>query len=194
MIRLLFILLLSVVFCAPRGVIVQDTEGNTMQVHNKSLVVFHYASKTVCDGKHFLYCDSNEIANGVSVSYLIETDGTNEYAHMLFDIDGSAITQCRFYEASDRVGVTTQNIGNSNRNSSKQSSLTIHKGVTGGTADGTLLYQHKGGSATNQSRSYTEANHAEEIVLKAHTKYLLKINSFTDANLTNVKLQWYEEL
>jgi hypothetical protein len=107
-------------------------------------------------------------------------------------ITGSAITQVRIYEASDRTGTTAQTILNHDRNSANTSGLTIHKSASSGTTDGTLIWQRKSGSATAQARSAGEAEHGMEIILKQNTKYIFKVTSGTNANLTNVLFDWYE--
>ena len=160
----------------------------------ETLIGIDYAHHEIHDGNHFLYTDSVEIDSAQSQVYLITTPNSSKYAHMIFVLNGSAITQFLLYEGGDRVGTTLQTLGNSNRNSSVVSGLTIHKGVSSGSTDGTLIQQYKGGSATNQSRSGSGTRNDEEIILRKNTKYLLKVVSGSDSNLTDVRLSWYEHV
>jgi hypothetical protein len=155
-------------------------------------VSMDFAHFKVHSGDHFMYTDSVEIASGGTQDYLITTPNTTKWAHMTFYLDGSAITQFQLYEGSDKTGTTGQTVGNSNRNSLTIATITIHKGTSGGTTDGSLLHSYKGGSATNQAKDSTDTGNGEKIILKQNTKYSLRITSGTNANLTNVRLEWYE--
>lgn len=159
----------------------------------KVLTTIDYSHHEIHDGNHFLYTDAQELASGATGDYLITVKNSTKWPHMLFDLSGSAITQYLLYEATDRVGVTLETVGNSNRNSANATpETTIHKGVTGGSTNGTLIHEFKGGSATNQSKSGSNTRNDEEIILKQNTKYLLKVGSFTASNLTNVRIAFYE--
>lgn len=103
-----------------------------------------------------------------------------------------AITQVQIYEGSDKIGTTPQTVFNSDRNSATAATVTIHKGTSGGSTDGTLIWQRKSGSATQQSRSGMEASRNAEKTLKQNTKYIIRITSGTADNLTNLQLEWYE--
>jgi len=157
-----------------------------------SFQTIDYAHHEIHAGSHFLYTDAVELDSAGTQDYLITTPNTTKWAHMLFSMEGSAITQWQLYESSDRSGTTQQTIGNSDRNSSTASTLTIHKGTSGGTTDGSLIHLYKGGSSTNQSRSGSSTRNDEEIILKQNAKYILRVTSGTDNNLTNLRLSWYE--
>lgn len=143
-------------------------------------------------GSSFFYTDSVSVNSAGTQDYIVTTPNTTKWAHMTFQITGSAITQVQIYESSDRTGTTLQTVFNHNRNSATANTTTIHKNQSSGTTDGTLIWQRKSGSATQQSRSGDEAHHSMEIILKQNTKYLFRITSGTDTNLTNVLFDWYE--
>jgi hypothetical protein len=111
---------------------------------------------------------------------------------MTFYLDGSAITQWLLYEGGNRVPTTEQTIGNNNRNSTTTATTKIYKGFSGGNTDGNLVHQYKGGSASNQSKTGSDSGNNEELILKQNTKYILKVISGTESNLTNMRLEWYE--
>ncbi|RPJ22814.1 MAG: hypothetical protein EHM26_00920 [Desulfobacteraceae bacterium] len=98
----------------------------------------------------------------------------------------------QLYEGSNKTGVSAQTLLNSDRNSSTVATLTVHKGTTGGSTDGTLIWQMKSGLATGQSRAGMIANRNDEIILKQNTKYIIRITSGTVGNLTNLQMEWYE--
>ena len=151
-----------------------------------------YSHHEIHVGNHYYYMDSVELNNAAVQNYLITTPDTTTQAHMIIYADGSAITMFQLYEATDKTGTTLQTIINNNRNSANTSSLIIHKGISGGTTDGTLIQTYKSGSATQQSRSSATVRDDSEIILKRNTKYIFRVTSFTDNNLTNVDFSWYE--
>jgi len=162
-----------------------DRGTNTLQT-------IDYAHHEIHAGSHFFYTDSVELASAATQVYLITTPNTTKWPHLLFFFDGSAITQWQFYEGADRNGTTAQTVYNNDRNSLTAATTTVHKDVSGGTTDGSLIYQYKSGAAQGQARSGSDVGNSEEIILKQNTKYLLRVTSGTAANLTNVRLEWYE--
>lgn len=159
----------------------------------RAIQYIDFAHSTVHQGDHFIYTDAVTLNNGSAQDYLLTVANTTKWPHMVFSLDGSAITQFELYEGTDKTGVAAQTLGSSNRNSTTMPGLTIHKGTAGGTTDGNRIHFYKGGTATNQSRSdSTAGNHEEEIILEQNTKYILRVTSGTDGNLTNVMLSWYE--
>ena len=151
-----------------------------------------YEHHEIHDGSHFFYTGSDTLASAGTVVYLITTPNTTKWAHMVMQVTGSAITQVDVYEGADRTGTTAQTVWNSNRNSATTATTTVHKAVSAGTTDGTLMWTRKSGSATQQSRTGLEASRGAEKILKQNTKYLIRITSGTNDNLTNIQLDWYE--
>ncbi|NTU69325.1 hypothetical protein HGB13_00635 [bacterium] len=157
-----------------------------------SVSVIDYPHHEIHAGDHFLYADCLTLASAGTQDYLITTPNTTKWSHLSWEVDGSAITAVDVYEGSDKSGTTLQTIVNNNRNSTKTSGNTIHKGTSGGTTDGTKIWCHKSGSVTNQSRSGASSEQSSEIILKQNTKYIIRITSGTNDNLVNLNLGWYE--
>ena len=147
------------------------------------------------DSNHFFYTDKNTLNSAGTVVYLITTPNTTKWLHFTFVITGNAITTVDIYEGSDRTGTTAQTIlNNNNRNSAITSAATLHKAISSGTTDGVLIWTRQSGSSSQQSRTGMEAIHSAEKILKQNTKYLIRITSGSDANLTNIQLDWYEHI
>lgn len=176
------------------GLNLTDADGNqfTVDALTGALISISFPHHQVHRGRHFMYTDAVTLNAAATQIYLITAPDVATYAHMTFDLDGTAVTRWDFYEASTHDGTTLQTPGNNNRNSANVPLVTIHKGASGG-ADGNLLFYYNGGSSTNQSRTSTMSGNNEEIILKRNTKYLLRVTSGTAGNLTNIKLEWYEE-
>jgi hypothetical protein len=158
-----------------------------------SLYTIDHAHHEIHEGDHFFYTDCLTLASAGAQDYLITTPNTTKWTHLSFSAHGSAITEIKFFEASDKSGTTAQTIVNNNRNSTKASANTLHKGTSGGTTDGTQIWCSKGGSATGaSSREGISSGQDTEIILKQNTKYILRITSGTNDNLVNLALAWYE--
>ncbi|MCX6010364.1 MAG: hypothetical protein NTW48_10135, partial [Chloroflexi bacterium] len=99
------------------------------------------------EGDLYRYTDSTTLGSGISQDYLITTPNTTKWAHMMIEIDGSAVTSFFLYEATDKTGTTLQNVYNANRNSANTATTTVRKGTSGGTTDGVLLVSYAGGAA-----------------------------------------------
>ena len=147
--------------------------------------------KRVHDGYSFYYHDLILLPSGSSQDYIITTPNTDLWSHFGLEIeycDYSGITQ--LFEGTDRNGTTLQTAFNRNRNSTNLPTLTVHKGQTGGTTDGTRIYWKLIGAGKISGGT---TGTAEERILKQNTKYLLRlINSGNSNNNVAVVLRWYE--
>jgi len=157
-----------------------------------SVKTIDYSHAELHAGEHYYYTDAVELDSAAVQNYLITTPNTTKWAHFTFLSTGSAVTQVELFEAADRTGTTLQTVLNNNRNSVNTAGVTIHKDYSGGATDGTRIYFHKSGSATNQSSSGAASRNEQEIDLKQNTKYILRVTSGTNDNLTNTALYWYE--
>jgi hypothetical protein len=177
-------------------VVMTDSDGTPSEIDNTThtLQIIDYEHHEIHAGSHFYYTDSVTLASAGTQDYLITTPNTTKWAHLIFLASGSAITQVQIYEGSDKNGTTPQTIFNSNRNSETAATVTIHKGTSGGSTDGTLIWQRKSGAAAGASRSGMEASRSAEKILKQNTKYIIRITSGTNDNLTNIQLDWYEHI
>ena len=145
-------------------------------------------------GEMFRYRDAITLGSGVSQDYLLTTPAT-PWPHLNMTADGTAVTSFLMYEATDKTGTALQTAFNANRNSANAPLMTIHKGTTGGTTDGTQLFIYASGVATSgSSRAPSDVEFAGEWMLKANTKYIIRITSGTSGNLCNISLEWYEHV
>jgi hypothetical protein len=169
-----------------------DTRPMRADLSTHVLKTIDYAHSEIHSGSHFMYTDHVSLNDTQTQDYVITTPNTTTWAHMLFDLDGSAITQFQLFESTTRTGTTDVASGNNNRNSTDTATVTIYKGASTDGADGTQLHIYKGGASSQQSRQATGARNDTEIILKQNTSYLLRVTSGTNSNLTNIRLEWYE--
>ena len=159
-------------------------------------LVINHDHGEIHDGNNYFYTDPVTLNAAAVQDYLITTPNTAVRAHFLFDIVYLFVTEIQLYEGADRTGTTLQTTHNSYRPSSNVAATTVHKGTSGGTTDGTLIFNYQGGLPTGAGATLVTQggtlNGRNEIVLKANTKYILRITSSTAANLINTLLSWYE--
>lgn len=161
---------------------------------SRALVTVTNEHHEIHEGNHFVYSNPNTIGSSASIDWLITSPAAPVTTHLVFQADGIAVTSVFFYEGSDKTGTAAQTVFNSNRASLNTALTTVHKGVSGGTTDGTLLFSYASGAATGGIvRSPSAAGREFEFILQPATKYLLRITSGTASNLTNLFLRWYEE-
>lgn len=159
--------------------------------HNTEVITHQHHE--VHEGSVYRYADAISLDNGISQDYLFTTPNTTKWAHLTFQMDGSANTSFFLYEGANRIGTTLQTTFNANRNSSNLATCTVHKSHSGGSTDGVLLLPFASGSGAGlASRSPAGLHHDEEWTLKQNTKYIFRITSGTNTNLCNIILSWYE--
>ena len=170
-----------------------DTTYQTPRIDpvTHALEVVDYAHYEVHAGSSFYYHDVDAMGNAEVQYYLITTPNTTKWAHFGLEIDfNESAGIVELFEGGDRVGADAGAVFNSNRNSTVEATVTVHKNITGGTADGTRIFWKRVGAG--KSAGWV-AGTAEERILKQNTKYLLKLtNTNTTTNNVTVVLRWYE--
>ena len=198
---LLLIVILSLlslgVACAdsirPVTLVDGDKGRSCLDAYTGALNTINYEHHEIHAGSGFFHTGSATLAANASTSYVIQTPDTTKWAHLTFAATGSAITTVDIYESVDLTGTgAKQTIYNSDRNSSATSGLEIWDAIAPGTVGGTLIWTRSSGGATQQSRVGMSAEHNAEIILKQNTRYMIRITSGTNDNLTNLHMVWYE--
>lgn len=157
-----------------------------------SIVNVTHEHHEVHAGSAFRYSDSVTLASAAVQDYLLTVADTTKWPHFTFSVDGTAITTIEVYRAADRTGTTLQTTFNANDNSTTDAGLTIHKGTSGGTTDGTKIFTYSSGTSSGSSKMDGIAAYATERILKQNTKYIIRITSGTNGNLCNLRAEWYE--
>lgn len=158
-----------------------------------SIQTIDYSHHEAHAGSAYYYHDVIALANGAAQDYLLTTANTTTWPHIGFEVDlNDGAGTMELYEAADRAGTTLQTTFNRDRNSTNTAGMTIHKGQSGGTTDGSrILWKRDGTGKTAGGTSGT----AEERILKQNTKYILRITNVAGAGVTNnitVIVRWYE--
>jgi hypothetical protein len=141
-----------------------------IDVSTHTLQTIEYEHHEIHAGSHFEYTDSVTLASAGVQNYLITTPNTTKWAHMTMSVTGSAITEYACYRGGDRVGETLQTSFNNDHNSDVTATTIIHKGITGGTEDGTKICGLKSGGATQQSRQPLISQRNNEFILNNNKK------------------------
>lgn len=152
-----------------------------------------YEHHQVHEGEFFEYMDVIAATNGSTQTYLFTVPADTIYPHFGYYIDAVADYTLEIFKASDRVGSSLQTAYNKNHNSSNTPTMTIHKGTSGGTTDGTRFVYRKVGYASGTTRIASQAGSSQEYVLKRGDKVLVKVTNGTTAQNIGFACNWYEE-
>lgn len=156
--------------------------------------VMDCCENSILNDRHYYVMASTSLDSGNTKNYMIATPNTTTWAHMMFGLDGSAITQFDIYEDSGfgTATDTTLTIFNNNRNSTDASTLTVYEDPTTDATIGTLIFTYRSGSASWSSRQDSGLELARMLILKQNSKYLIQFTSGTNSNLINFEGYWGE--
>jgi len=168
-----------------------DTTTHTLQT-------IDYAHHEVHAGSHFYLTYPFTLTGTTDTQeFFLVTPNLDAWPHMLWNMTGSAITEIYVYEDTELTPTTDAiTVLNNNRNSTDSAGLAVFLGAASGgdssTDTGTLVWHHKSGASSNQSRASMTARNDGEIILKQDTVYRVRFITGTAANLCNLRLEWYE--
>lgn len=157
---------------------------------SKSMVLIAEPHHEIHEQRMYFYTDCITLGSSVVQDYMLTVPGTAIRRHLIFSFAGTGQITMALFEGGDRDGTILQTTYNHDRDSSSVSALTVHKGVSGGSVDGTDIHPDCGGS--NTKAGVIERN--REILLKTNTKYIIRITSGAASNLINFHLHWYEHI
>lgn len=157
------------------------------------IIAIDHAHHEVHSGNAFRYTDALALASGVSQDYLLTVPNTTKWPHLTFAVDGTAVTTIEVFRATDKTGTTLQTTFNADENNTTiTAGMTVHKGTSGGTIDGTSIFKYSSGTASGSANIDYISAYFSERILRQNTKYLMRVISGTNGNLVNVRLEWYE--
>ena len=160
-----------------------------------ALTIIDYEHHEIHGGSAYFFTRAATVGDGSSDEILIITPSGVKHAHMVLVVTGTGETDFLLYENTTRAGGTTITPQNRNRNYANESILTVTHTPTGG-AVGSLIAESffgvDSGGGTNRQLSGGGSDSRSEIILKADTKYLLKVDSGTADNRITVIGDWYE--
>ena len=148
--------------------------------------------KEIHGGDAFTYDDV--VTGAAAFDYLLTVPNTTLWPNLGYDIEsGGAGYTLELFEASDKTGTTGQTLVNRNRNSATAATMTIHKGTSGGSTDGTRIMWRVSGTTTAGGKIGGSSKDGTERILKQATKYILRITPLA-SNTTSVRINWYEHI
>jgi len=155
-----------------------------------ALVMIDYAHHEAHDGNHFTYPETNTLALGATRDLILTAPNTAKRIHLIYNISASALlTVCLFENTTHAVAAALAAFNN-DRNSATAATMAINVSGGGG-ADGTLLLI--GGYGATGGRQGADVRADQEIILDQAAKYLLRLTSGANGNVTTTSLAWYEE-
>lgn len=158
----------------------------------KALVTIDTSHHEVHEGDMFVYCEVNDITNGAVRDILFVTPATKS-CHLVINVVSEAEADFKFYESTtasnNGTGVTAYNRKRTSTNTA--TALVYHTPTVAGGSEGTLLCMKHWGSGKSNGGEDRSAN---EWILKASTKHLIRVTNATASNnQIAIELEWYEE-
>lgn len=155
-----------------------------------AVAVIDYAHHEIHSGSHYLAGHFATIQSGASLDLQITAPSSSKGVHLIARAAASDIADLYFYEGATSTGGTPVSALNRNRfaAASKPATATVVH-TPSVSAVGTQLAAYPiNGSKTGSG----EVRDAEEWVLLAGTKYLLRVTSGANANKVAIAFDWYE--
>jgi len=172
--------------------------GVTADATTGAMNVVDYAHHEIHQGSHFFVRDIADQAITTVFDLQLTTPDSLKFVHMLWNIIAEDEVDLFIYEDVTIVNAgTVVPIFNSNRNSTKVSTLTIKSQINASvgdanvdtaTASPAIQLEHTKAGA---NRTATSANRDHEIILKRNTDYCFRA-VFTKAAYIAFDLNWYE--
>jgi len=154
-----------------------------------TLVVIEYFHHEIHHENAFTANRTVTHGTGASPNILIVTPNTSTRAHLFFQAVSDAAVTLTVYEEADYAGGTALPSYNRDRNSTKDSALTVTYDATdSGGGKGTAIWVFSGGA--NKEVIMSNREHME-FILKRDSKYLLEAVG-VGGDIITMLTDWYE--
>lgn len=151
-----------------------------------------FEHREIHEGDAFSWSEVITLGSAATQDYLITVADNEDWPHFAYAVDASFGVTVDLYEGADRTGTTIQTAYNRNRNSANTAGMTIHKGHSSGTTDGTRIFTAKSGTGAAGGRLSGSSAEATERILKQNTKYIFRVTSAAASNDISIRFNWYE--
>ncbi|HUV37975.1 MAG TPA: hypothetical protein VMY39_00100 [Planctomycetota bacterium] len=171
-------------------VVVISADGTPLSFDSVSgaLEVIDIGHHEIHEGSSYAACSWTLLGNGDVYRIGVTTAAGSVYAHAVLSVTHNQITEVNVYEGSTWSDGSALVAMDRNRNTANTATATLAVGVTEG-SDGTLMCSSK----TGVRNTPAETRIADEWILKADTKYIVKITSDAATNIVSYEINWYEE-
>lgn len=140
-------------------------------------------------GRSFIYSETFTMSLNQENMWSFTTPNSTRYSHFMWTVFSKGEILFRIHEAVTCTESTTLTPKNANRNSGN-ASVNVLKLVTAVSNYGTTIIYNQFGAVSSNGNGGLNA--AQEIILKANTKYLLYLKSLASSNNGNPVFRWYE--
>ena len=146
------------------------------------------------DGDHHYIEDFTTMSDTQVYFVKFVTPNTSEKMHLVRDIETNGILEITCWETAvgGMAGGAATTIINSDRNSTKQSSVTIVRGCDSSVSVGKRILHWKVGGAAFKGAVGAAINRRHELILIPNKTYLTKFTAGTTGNITAFRYAWYE--
>ena len=163
------------------------SEDNGLHVTN--ITFEHYE---LHHGVSFHFSEVITLGSAGTQDYLLTVPDSAVWPHFSYSVEGSFGITVEIFEGADRTGTSAQTAHDRNRNTDNTPGMTIHKGTSSGTTDGTKIAWFKCGTGTAGGMPSGTSTEAHERILAQNTKYVFRVTSAAASNDVAVAFNWYE--
>lgn len=177
-----------------QGVAIVDTNGNHVGGEDNGLhvVAIDFEHYEIHEGDAYTLEEVITLGSGATQNYILTVPDTTKWPHFGYECEGSFGVTVEMFRGSDRTPTTLQTAINRNHNSLNTAGMTIHKGYSGGTTDGTKVLWSKSGTGTSGGKVAERSSESTERILKQDTQYTFRITSAAASNDIAISFSWYE--
>lgn len=166
-----------------------------LDLTHRALLTNDPAHAHIHEGKHFVCMDIQNVSS-TTMQWMVTTPDTTEWAHMEFPFICTGEFKVVLTRPANRTGTNLLTNINRNENSSITSEILIHRGVSGGSTDGTVVPLGLRMGTTGQGNKSLIGGNSRgenELMLKRNTKYIITVTTFANVWVTAV-FDWYDHI
>jgi len=162
----------------------------------KALSVVDYSHHEIHEGSHYYVEGSQSLSDTEQLVVKFTTPNSAKRCYFRWDISVSGESEILLYEdaVGGMAGGSAISALNSDRSSTKSSSMAFVSGVTTSTGVGAKLHDWLIGTVGSKTGNVTpgRANRDDEILLKPNAVYLGVVASNSTGNNVSFRADWYE--
>ena len=167
---------------------------NARDGRTNAFTVIDFPHHQIHDGNHHYIEDFTTMSDTQVYFVKFVTPNTSEEIHLVRDIETNGILEMARWEtaAGGMAGGAATTVINSNRNSTKVSSVTIVRGCDSSVSVGKRVNHWKVGGLAFKGAVGAVVGRRDELVLIPNKTYLTKFTAGTTGNITAFRYAWYE--
>ena len=171
-----------------------DVDSVRMDASTHTLQTIEYEHHEIHSGSSFTTTDVVQV-DTTSQKWHLTTPDSLKYMHAVFDVECTGEMSVSLSEGSDRAGaINLPEINRRRVGTPTPATMSVARGVTGGTTDGAIvIFVRRMGATANGGKTVATGSGrgTNEWILKPDTSYVLTATTFADVYVS-FAVHWYE--